>query len=195
MVIVAGMDALTGLALEAQAGDRRALDELVGAAYGQVWRFCAGFVDEQSAEDLAQETFVRAVRGLSGFRADASALSWLLGIARHACLDELRGRSRRRQRDATLASRPGLARSAGTDASQESTVADLYRRLEPERRAAFVLTQLLGLSYGETARVCECATGTIRSRVARARADLIALLGDGRSGSTTRRERGGAAPA
>ena len=48
--------------------------------------------------------------------------------------------------------------------------------LDPERRAAFALTQLLRLSYQEAAEVCDCPTGTIRSRVARAREDLIKLL-------------------
>jgi RNA polymerase sigma-70 factor (ECF subfamily) len=52
-------------------------------------------------------------------------------------------------------------------------VSDALARLAPERREAFVLTQLLGLSYQEAAEVCACPPGTIRSRVARARADLL----------------------
>jgi RNA polymerase sigma-70 factor (ECF subfamily) len=53
----------------------------------------------------------------------------------------------------------------------------LVAALEPERREAFVLTQVVGLSYAEAAEVCACPVGTIRSRVARARADLVAALG------------------
>jgi RNA polymerase sigma-70 factor (ECF subfamily) len=53
----------------------------------------------------------------------------------------------------------------------------LVAALEPERREAFVLTQVVGLSYAEAADVCACPVGTIRSRVARARADLIDALG------------------
>jgi RNA polymerase sigma-70 factor (ECF subfamily) len=49
--------------------------------------------------------------------------------------------------------------------------------LEPARHEAFVLTQLIGLSYAEAADVCHCPIGTIRSRVARAREDLIAAFG------------------
>ena len=56
---------------------------------------------------------------------------------------------------------------------QDLLVQDLLTRLEPDRRTAFVLTQMIGLSYHEAAQVCDCPTGTIRSRVARARADLI----------------------
>jgi RNA polymerase sigma-70 factor, ECF subfamily len=50
--------------------------------------------------------------------------------------------------------------------------------LEPDRRAAFVLTQMLGCSYAEAAAICGCPVGTIRSRVARARDDLDAMLPD-----------------
>ena len=53
---------------------------------------------------------------------------------------------------------------------------ELLRALDPDRRAAFVLTQLFRLSYAEAAQVCDCPAGTIRSRVARARSDLIALI-------------------
>jgi RNA polymerase sigma-70 factor (ECF subfamily) len=60
----------------------------------------------------------------------------------------------------------------------------LVAALEPERREAFVLTQVVGLSYAEAADVCSCPVGTIRSRVARARADLVSALG-GQSRSET----------
>ena len=67
------------------------------ASYRDVWRLCAALVDEQAAEDLAQETFVRATRALQGFRGHSSARTWVLAIARHVCMDELRARSRRRR--------------------------------------------------------------------------------------------------
>ena len=102
------------------------------------------------------------------FRAEASARTWLLAIARKTCMDELRTRTRRRRRDAALvassAGRPDLTNDAGHQAG----VDDMLARLAPERKEAFVLTQLLGLSYDEAAQVCDCPSGTIRSRVARA---------------------------
>lgn len=58
------------------------------------------------------------------------------------------------------------------------SVEALLRGLESDRRLAFVLTQVLGLSYAEAAEVCGCPVGTIRSRVARARADLVERLGE-----------------
>lgn len=58
-------------------------------------------------------------------------------------------------------------------------MADLVDSLDPDRRSAFVLTQVIGLSYEEAAAVVGCPIGTIRSRVARARADLVEALGHG----------------
>lgn len=188
--MVAAVDGLTRLANAARTGDKRALEAFVDAAYEQVWRLCATLVDEQSGDDLAQETFVRAVRALPAFRGDSSARTWLLAIARHTCLDELRARARRRRRDA-LASPTTREEPSAPDASQEVGVSDLVRQLEPERRAAFVLTQMLGLSYDEAAAICGCPAGTIRSRVARARAELVNLLG---LSASSPRDHGGAAP-
>jgi RNA polymerase sigma-70 factor (ECF subfamily) len=60
--------------------------------------------------------------------------------------------------------------------AEGAVVTDLLARLDPDRREAFVLTQLLGLPYAEAAEVAGCPVGTIRSRVARARADLVDSL-------------------
>jgi RNA polymerase sigma-70 factor, ECF subfamily len=59
---------------------------------------------------------------------------------------------------------------------------DLLTGPPEQRREAFVVTQLLGLSYAEAAQVCDCPIGTVRSRVARAREDLVAALDDRRRG-------------
>jgi RNA polymerase sigma-70 factor (ECF subfamily) len=61
----------------------------------------------------------------------------------------------------------------------------LIAALDPDRRAAFVLTQLLGCSYAEAAAICGCLEGTIRSRVARARTDLIAMTVEAPSGAAS----------
>ena len=74
--------------------DGRAVEQLVRATYSDVWRLCAVLVDEQVADDLAQETFLRATRSLRRFRGDSTPRTWILAIARHVCMDELRGRHR-----------------------------------------------------------------------------------------------------
>jgi RNA polymerase sigma-70 factor (ECF subfamily) len=167
------VDALTRLALAAKNGDRCALDQLVEGSYEQVLRLCAKLVDDQCADDLAQDTFIRAVRALPNFRGEASARTWLLAIARNRCIDELRTRSLQRRRIASLEAGLSVQGQVVDDIGQRIVVSDALARLASERREAFVLTQLLGLSYEEAAEVCSCPPGTIRSRVARARADLV----------------------
>lgn len=144
-----------------------------------MWRLCAALVDRETADDLSQETILRAMRALRDFRGNASARTWMLAIARRTCMDELRARGRRRRRDRRLSA--GTAESAVTaDHTGDVAMTDLLAHVDPERRAAFVLTQLFRLSYDDAATVCGCPPGTIRSRVARARADLIELVAGSR---------------
>lgn len=161
-------------ALAAAGREGRALEELIEGSYADVWRLCCALVDEAAAEDLAQETFLRAARALRRFRGQASARTWIFAIARNVCMDELRSRHRRRRRDRRLALVADGAHAP--DPAGQVTTAELLAALDPDRRAAFVLTQLFRLSYEEAAGVCSCPTGTIRSRVARARDDLIGLI-------------------
>lgn len=170
------MDELNRLARAAGAGDDDALRAFVTRTYNDVRRFCASILGEQDADDAAQSTYAQAVRSLATFRGQSSARTWILSIARHVCTDELRARGRKRRRDQLLEPTEKLMTA---DPGQQAAVADLLRQLGPERRTAFVLTQMLGLSYEETARVCDCPVGTVRSRVARARSDLLQILGSG----------------
>ena len=170
------MDELTRLALRAGRGQGDALEELLRGASPDVWRFCAHLVDRECADDLTQETFVRALQQLGSFRGDAPVMSWLLTIARRTCAAEIAARGRRRGalRD-LMADRSVGSRGASPDASLQVELALLLGGLDTDRRAAFVLTQILGCSYAETARICDCPVGTVRSRVARARDDLVAM--------------------
>ena len=178
------MDELTRLALAAGDGDRQALASFVRASQVEVWRLCAHLVDRGSADDLTQEVYLRAVPALARFRGDSSARTWLLTIARRTCADSLRRTIRQRR----LAERVRNVTS-GDDliepdhaATYDDGLDGLIDHLVEERRSAFVMTQLLGLSYGETAEICGVPVGTIRSRVSRARADLLRQLGDSAPG-------------
>jgi RNA polymerase sigma-70 factor (ECF subfamily) len=170
------VDELTRLANAARRAVPGSLDEFIRASHEPVWRLCEALVDRQTADDLTQETFIKAVGAIRRFRGDASARTWILSIARYTCMDELRARSRGRRRAAALAADAG-DRSPLPDPSGEISARDLLAHLEIDRRAAFTLTQLLGLTYEEAALTCGCPIGTIRSRVARARDDLIEMLG------------------
>lgn len=167
-------DEATSWALAARSGDPVAQAAFVRATQRDVWRLCASLIDRGSADDLAQETFLRAFRSLPSFEARSTARTWLLGIARRVCADHLRTVVRRRKVTAAVVARTDRE----PDPAGAVDVRDLLRRLPDERRAAFVLTQVLGLPYAEAAAVEGVPVGTIRSRVARARADLVATLLD-----------------
>ncbi|HEY6796349.1 MAG TPA: sigma-70 family RNA polymerase sigma factor [Kineosporiaceae bacterium] len=184
------MDEVTRAALAAAQGQPHEIAVFVRLTQAEVWRVCARLVDQQTADDLTQETYLRAFRALPRFGARSSARTWLLSIAHHTCMDELRRRTRTRD---TLLTRQPDRDQPHPDVAEQATVNDLLRLLDPDRRAAFVLTQLFGLSYDDAAAICGCPTGTIRSRVARARTDLIDAL-DARqhtTDTTTRRRPSG----
>jgi RNA polymerase sigma-70 factor (ECF subfamily) len=173
-------DSTTELALAAGAGDAAAQAAFVRATQAEVWRFTAALVDPGAADDLTQETFLRAFKALPGFEGRSSARTWLLGIARRTCADHLRAVVRRRRLDARLAAQATTELPAPDPAHRLGT-ADLLGRLSEERRTAFVLTQVLGLSYAEAAAVEEVPVGTIRSRVARARDELVTAVARARA--------------
>jgi RNA polymerase sigma-70 factor (ECF subfamily) len=169
---------LERLAARAVQGDASAQAALVRETQADVWRLCAHLADRQVAEDLTQETYLRALPALARYEGRSGVRTWLLSIARRVCADHLRRRARRPLvlvgEDTDLGE---LVRDVPADEVGGTVAAqDVLDRLEPERREAFVLTQLIGLPYAEAAEVVGCPVGTIRSRVARARADLVEAL-------------------
>jgi RNA polymerase sigma-70 factor (ECF subfamily) len=98
--------------------------------------------------------------------------TWLLAIARRTCADAVRRKIRVRRLLQRVTPRDELEPEPTGGPELELVMA----RLDPDRKAAFVMTQVLGLSYAEAAEACGCPVGTIRSRVARAREDLVTWL-------------------
>lgn len=168
-------DEATEWALMARTGDALAAAAFVRTTQAEVWRFVAALVDVSAADDLTQETYLRAFRALPAFEGRASARTWLFGIARRTCADHIRAVVRRRR----LLSRAAIldaTQVSGDDPSGSVGAAELLRRLNRGQREAFVLTQVLGLSYEEAAQSLDVPIGTIRSRVARARVELVAAV-------------------
>ena len=172
-------DEVTRWALQARGGDRNALERFVRATQRDVWRFVAHLADVGVADDLAQETYLRALPSLRNFEARSSAMTWLLSIARRVVVDQVRMAQSRPRVSADVdwvqAADRGQGTSSGFTAIVELNV--LLDGLVEDRREALVLTQVLGLGYAEAAEVVGCPIGTIRSRVARAREDLIRAAG------------------
>lgn len=170
---------LTRYAVAAKQGDRDAAAAFVRGTQRQVWQLLRHLTDPGVAEDLTQDCYLRAFSSLKSFRGRSPARTWLLAIARRVAADHLR-RRRRRPRVADCDDWASAAERTQPrhlpDAADGFALREAVGVLDPDRREAFVLTQLLGLSYGEAAEVCGCRIGTIRSRVARARTDLTRHL-------------------
>lgn len=170
------MDRLTRLLLDAQGGDESALRQFIAETQHDVRILCRYLGDRDNADDLAQETYARSIASLHRYRADGPAKHWLLTIARRTCADATRKRIRGRRLEQRVG---GLARddvtTPATDAFRPEW-AELLDQLDADRRAAFVITQLTGLRYDEAAEVLGVPIGTIRSRVSRAREQLVAAL-------------------
>ena len=174
------MDDLTRLFLAARDGDRTALLHAVRESQADVWRLASHLVAPDDADDVTQDTFVRAWRALPAFRGDSSARTWLLAIARRACADAVRGRVRRRRLAERAATVAGSTRV--DDPTGAHDVHALVGALDKDQRDAFVLTQVVGCSYAEAASICSVPVGTIRSRVARARERLLTQVREAETG-------------
>jgi RNA polymerase sigma-70 factor (ECF subfamily) len=174
------IDPATRSLLDARDGDKAATGSFVRTTQAEVWRFVAALVGRDAADDVTQDTYLRAFRALADFEGRSTARTWLLGIARRACADHIRSVTRLRRLDDRLAAQPHPTHVP--DQGGLLAASDLLRSLSDDRRSAFVLTQVLGLSYEETAEVEQVPVGTIRSRVARARTQLVEAVRAARAG-------------
>ncbi|MBX7549790.1 sigma-70 family RNA polymerase sigma factor [Streptomyces sp. NPDC004232] len=173
-------ESITAWALAARGGDADAVEQFVGALHRDVQRYVTHLCgDPQAADDLAQDTFLRALGSLHRFEGRSSARAWLLSIARRAVIDSYRyAAARPRQSDVSdWCTAIELAQPCDLPGFDDGiALLDLLASLPDDRREAFILTQLLGLPYAEAAEISDCPVGTVRSRVARARAALMDLL-------------------
>jgi RNA polymerase sigma-70 factor (ECF subfamily) len=167
---------VTALVLAARNGDPAALSTLVRTTWNDVARLVTAVAGRDLAEDATQDTYLRAIRALPSYRGEASGRTWLFSIARRAAIDAIRRAARHRRLTQRLAARADVT-TVEIAVDDLALTEQLLGRLDTDRRTAFALTQLLGLSYTDAAAVCGCPVGTIRSRVARAREDLIRAIG------------------
>jgi RNA polymerase sigma-70 factor (ECF subfamily) len=177
-------DEITRNAFRAAGGDRAAATRFAADTRHQLYRFLAALSDPGIAEDLVQETFLRAFTALPTYEGRSPARLWLFAIAKRVAADHLRARRRRPQLShaenwTITAERAGACEP---DHGPLVTIHALIDALEPDRREAWVLTQMLGLTYADVAEISRCATGTIRSRVFRAREELLKALEADRAG-------------
>jgi RNA polymerase sigma-70 factor, ECF subfamily len=128
------------------------------------------------ADDLVQETLLRALANIDSFQPGTNMSAWLFTILRNLFRSEYRKR-RREVEDGdgsyaeTLKSQP--EQSSRVEFEEFRTA---LAKLPPDQREALVLVGASGFSYEEAAEICGCAVGTIKSRVNRARSRLAELL-------------------
>jgi RNA polymerase sigma-70 factor (ECF subfamily) len=125
--------------------------------------------DAEAMDDVLQEAYAKAYRGIARFRGESAAGTWLYRIVYNACIDELRRR------------RP--AEQLPDDAEAQPDAADLrldlaaaLATLSAEERAAVLLVDADGFDYGTASRILDIPSGTLASRLHRARATLRAAL-------------------
>ena len=162
----------------ARQGDRAALEQLLQLHFDRVHALCRRIVgNDADADDATQEALIAICRGITKFDGRAAFSTWIYRVATNACLDELRRKSRRpvATDDAALpvaAAPDAFADQVGTRLELEAALA----QLSPDFRAAVVLRDLCQLDYDEIAAVLNIPGGTVRSRIARARGQLVTLL-------------------
>lgn len=160
-----------------RSGDPQAPRLLIERFQGVVFGLCYRMMGHRhDAEDVMQETFVRALRGIGGFDLERPVRPWLLGIAANRCRTALVRRARR----------PGLAESAEDPIDHRAGLADpddlagelerALERLRPEYRLVFALFHEQNLPYEEIASTVKRPIGTVKTWLHRARGELAEHL-------------------
>jgi RNA polymerase sigma factor (sigma-70 family) len=169
------------LVARVQKGDREAFSTLVGRYQDRIYRFILGMSgSHEEALDLTQETFLKAYQGMASWQADALFKTWLYRIASNTTMDVLRRRK--------IVSYVGIEEwesVASQDAGPERQAQDrqsidaleqALARIPLLYREALLMRELEGMSYNEIALALDITTGTVKSRIARARAGLLEMM-------------------
>jgi len=150
--------------------------------------------NQEAADDLAQETLVKAWQSRDTFIPGTNLKAWLFTILRNQFYSDRRRAWRQAPWDQEAAERIPGGGSDQSWAAELSDTARALRCLSDEQREALILVGAGGFSYEDAARICSCAVGTVKSRVARARKALIAILeGEDKLPSIPRPDEGDAA--
>lgn len=172
-----------------QAGDKSAFDVLVLKYQQKVINLVTRYVhDPHIAMDVAQESFIKAYRGLKNFRGDSAFYTWLYRISINTAKNYLVSKSRRMPDDDIDAQEAeqydggGKLREISTPEREalteeiQTTVQSAIEALPDDLRIAITLRELEGLSYEEISETMDCPIGTVRSRIFRARESIESEL-------------------
>jgi RNA polymerase sigma-70 factor (ECF subfamily) len=181
------------LVARAQAGDLDAYDELIQRHQQRIYGLCYHLTsNHEDANDLAQDTFLKAWKAIGSFKGDASFYTWIYRVAYNTCLNHLKTRRNRTphlslndldfnaEHDpelVALVSHKTPRREAGLAELQKQLNAAMLK-LSEEHRTVMVLHDVQGLSHDEIAKITGCNPGTVRSRLFYARQQMQAWLAD-----------------
>ncbi len=178
------MDNSKLLVKRSQKGDTRAFEELVKMYQDRIYALSYQLTGNHAdAEDLAQNTFIKAYRALPKFRNEADFGTWLHRIAVNLSINEKRKRRPDVSLDNPVQTRDGeMPRMVASDTESpeeayenkefSGMVRRALRELSVEHRAVLVLREMQGYSYDEIAVMLDCSLGTVKSRINRARQTL-----------------------
>ena len=165
-----------------QAGDKAAFDLLVRKYQHKIVKLISRYIhDSSEAQDVAQETFLKAYRALPRFRGDSAFYTWLYRIAINTAKNHLVAQDRRPRESGIDVSEAenyesgGLLRHGDTPEREllkdeiEKTIHEAIDQLPDELKTAITLREMEGMSYEEIAQTMNCPVGTVRSRIFRAR--------------------------
>ena len=161
-----------------QKGDNEAFAYLVETYQGPVYNLCYRMLGEANdAEDASQETFMRAYKGIRSYDGQRTFSTWLLSIAAHYCIDQIR---RRRFTVLSFEEDPMLEppdldpgpEAALVASENQKKVQALLSSLNPQDRAAVVMRYWYDFSYEEIAGTLQLSVSAVKSRLHRARRDL-----------------------
>ena len=172
-----------------QAGDKAAFDPLVLRHKDRLYNLCYWFLgDEQEANDSAQEVFIKVFRSLEKFRFESAFSTWLYRIAANTCKNRLKASEFRQKKKRVRFDNPGKIEDGHyTGEIQDKTSSPMIELEKKERmmliqkaiaslptdqRTVVVLRDIEGLSYEEIANITGINSGTVKSRLSRARQQL-----------------------
>jgi RNA polymerase sigma-70 factor (ECF subfamily) len=162
-----------------QRGEREAFDQLVERYQRDVYRLCFRYLgNHEDANDVAQEAFLKAWRGISRFRGDSAFSTWLYRIAVNTCLNY---RAARRppgdEPDESLADATPSAAERLVQGEREREVREAIARLPEKQRATLILKLYHELSHQEVAKILGSTVGTVKANLFHAVGNLRKLMG------------------